>query len=190
MAHHIFRELGRLTADAMPDWESAEDPATLQVKDKLIALNRMGVVTWGSQIGFIKEGDFAFGTVDHEREGYTWMKQRAYLSLMTDGKSARKIVDLMTTTELIVDLSWRSAERDHNVPCTVFSRPETPDVWDTCTWVGGMPSFDDVWDSMMVTKDDLYEPAMRFGVLIEILDPVWGRKEFLFDQVLKAVSRV
>ena len=145
------------------------DPETSEIQDALIELNRRGFLTTESQPGTIFSPH---------------AKQRAYVTGLAKAPVAADIAARELYSDLIV-LRFQpvaDALAASETECSTFRITATVD--EGCIYGAlGLPEWDDLARFMEIC------PHIRTELIplwsIQILDPQWGRKKYLWDTLLQ-----
>jgi hypothetical protein len=166
-------DLGEMTARWLlglvpthPCQEGPPDLETNKIRRSLIRLNRSGWVT-----------DFSQPAEPH----HDGCAQRACVSGFCEEGLAKTIATLMLRTELIALPFPPSGGGGYQIPITI-------DDYHPFTWHG---SFDPQYAFDSFTEILPHEAlhALRGAWYIIVIDPVWGRQRYLWQQVEKVIRQ-
>jgi Domain of unknown function (DUF6919) len=142
------------------------DPETHEIAAYLARCNRAGLVTTFSQPGR-----------GHDAQGCA---QRAALEALTTEAVARRIGALTLYTSLVVFLWPPGVSGGCQVPITV-------DEFHPFAWLGASSDDDDSeWLASGISASA--ERALCRAWRVQVIDPVWGRKRYLWREVLSVLS--
>lgn len=156
----------RAPADAPPIYGDGPDPETLLITDQLVTVNQLGLVTHFSQPGLTSsDGDL----------------QRATVSGFCPERLAHQVFEACALTDLVVLRYYPGWVDDVWVP---ISRLRMPWGEQQMTWARGPIDPADAFEGCP-------EPALvelRRAWQIVVIDPVWGRNDFLWTTLIDALS--
>ena len=135
---------------------------TVPIARHLVQLNRLGLATDCSQPGLDRG---------------VW-RQRAFVSGLADLDLARHLAKQLVHTDLIAFISpllkpHESFDLWLDVPVTLHERSPV-------TWIGGRMAADDLFTGI-VEETSLTSQELAGYFSIQVLDPVWGRADYLWD---------
>ena len=139
---------------------------TAELVSTLARLNRLGLVTTQSQPG--------------RRLDKSGCAQRAAVEAMASETIARRVAALTLYTPLIVFPFKPGDAGGRMVPITL-------DEFHPFTWMGSHSEYDDLAE----TKESLNVfafAACAAAWTVVVIDPVWGRKRYMWDALERAVS--
>ena len=160
-------DLGELTArwlEGTLDWHpnvtpgSGPDNETAELVPVLARLNRLGLVTKGSQPAWLSE----------EGDG-----QRAWVSAFCTEDTVDRIRAAVHGTDLIVIASPPGDETDQAVEISIYDGIEN-------TW-GGRPDSVAHIEHFMGYQSPNALDALKAAWQIDVIDPEWGREDLLWD---------
>lgn len=168
-----FPDLCQLTVEWLrgafkvaPNHYGPPAPETMSIQSQLIAINEAEILTTCSQPGYIRDG----------------RKQRAYLEgacWPEDFSKIQKLDDLgLVVLEFPQQLEPEGDSFATIVVSEIEGRPST---------FMGRRSADDLNG---YNQHESYELGTQIGYLVpfQIIDPVWGRESYLFNQVLELMK--
>jgi hypothetical protein len=167
-----YADLGLVTAAWLRGEEGfhpmqlgAIDEETNMLIDVLAAINERGLVTDGSQPGV---------PIDAAGSG-----QRAFLDAVSDETTAWRVMAALRCLELVV-LAFPPGRTGRGQIVV------TLDEGEEATWCGwhDPEGYTHVWSEVSPTVDQLH----RDGWWLQIIDPVWGRNDVLWDAVLRSLE--
>lgn len=138
------------------------DLETAVLTDTLVALNRSGYLTDHSQPGALEDG----------------YAQRAHVSGYCDEPTAMAISARAVTTDLVVLAIPANSDSFGQIPVSREGRVEY-------TWGGG---HSDPANEFYQPGDEELVAELRQLWHVEVIDPVWGRNDLLWDVVVAAVT--
>ena len=135
---------------------------TMPIVDHLVELNRLGLATDCSQPGLDRD---------------VW-RQRAFVSGLADLDLARHLAERLVHTDLIAFISpllkpHESFDLWLDVPVTLHERSPV-------TWIGGRMAADDLFTGI-AEETSLTSQELAGYYSVQVLDPVWGRADYLWD---------
>lgn len=154
-----------------PDWLNptpAEE--TKLITAELVALNRAGLWTTGSQPGI--------------HEGSEGLRQRNYVTGYVHLDVAYSLNTLLLHTDL-VNFFGNGEER--------FSVPVSAKKDYAYTWLGRFENLNDTDYFERLARDtnlDFAARVRRDTIEIQIFDPVWGRNDVLYPALLDALAEI
>jgi len=149
-----------------PWYDFPPDEETEAIAEWLARLNRAGLVTDGSQPGMSLD---SYGCA-----------QRAFLTAYTSEVVAKRVAALSLYTDLIVFFFEPGGAGGYMVPVTVAE-------FHPCTWAGscfGEVAVEDFGRDLSIAVRD----ELRAAWEVTVIDPVWGRKSYLWEAVVGAVA--
>lgn len=194
----LFLRLGDVSAQYLQadQTDLMNDPATLSVLPALLNLNRRGCITFNSQVGVIEPRT----------------RQRAFVCGFISKTAWPYMMKMMAETEFIVHARGYSpqAETDNNnsqgetedrhqenirIPLTVeiqnngryryYSRTNCqPWPWeDACLNLASPVK------NILRTYSNLYDQLKEQALIVQIMDPVWGRQDALISMLNQYLER-
>ena len=142
---------------------------TAPIVHHLVELNRLGLATDCSQPG-LDRGD---------------LRQRAYVSGLADLDLARHLDEQLVHTDLVAFIApllepHESVDLWLDVPVTLLERSPV-------TWIGGRMAADDLFTGI-AEETSLTAQDLAGYYSIQVMDPVWGRADYLWDTLTTAVN--
>lgn len=189
-------ELGEVTAEWLEGefryhpngHDEGPDPETEEIAPELIKLNRAGFVTKNSQPGIGPEQGW---------DGNFWW-QRAEVTGFTDSDTADKLEAACRKADLIFirngPASWRTTQRN-SIPITVGRASAVVADDDLCRLedldgthihTGSGTHLSRRW--VKSTFDGYGTNALVAAEQVAIVDPVYGRKSYMWDVITKAIT--
>lgn len=187
--YHSFLE-GKI--DCVPTHDGPLEEESKKILPQLLKINEAGILTVDSQPGM--KDPIGRGEIYRKGKMTTVKKleehQRAYLECYMPARLCSRLAKKLALTELLVFrqkyIKTSEEEPEMNVPVTIIkyrykgkNYQEVESAMPTDSWVG--PDMEFILEN---TLDSTRKTILSDLWLVRILDPVWGRESYLFDQIL------